>query len=149
MHGWTRSFTAASRNSAPLPCFVASHLCPATKLVWAPPVFNTCVCDLCRVRVLATLNHPRPSVVTAPMYHGCPARTLWCDPISRVSSEQSAKSCCACWCAVVRRTRRRGKSRPYVCWVPSQFPYHFFSSPRPKNVQCPCENFFAYALTFF
>ena len=28
------------------------------------------------------------------------------------------------------------------------FPYHFFSSPAPRNVQSPCENFFAYVLTF-
>ena len=26
-------------------------------------------------------------------------------------------------------------------------PYHFFSSPGPRNVQCPCENLFAYSLT--
>ena len=26
-------------------------------------------------------------------------------------------------------------------------PYHFISSPGPRNVQCPCENLFAYSLT--
>ena len=58
MHAWTRSFTAVVRKSAPLPCFGASHLYSATRLVWAPPVFNTCVFDLCRVRVLERLSHP-------------------------------------------------------------------------------------------
>ena len=28
------------------------------------------------------------------------------------------------------------------------FPFHFSSDPRPRNVQCPCENFIAYFLTF-
>ena len=27
-------------------------------------------------------------------------------------------------------------------------PCHFFSSPGPRNLQCTCENFFAYVLTF-
>ena len=43
------------------------------------------------------------------------------------------------------------------CRVPFSFrcvgvlekvPYHFFSSPRPRSVQCPRENLFAYFLTF-
>ena len=38
---------------------------------------------------------------------------------SRVVEHESASSCCACRCVVVRRTRRRGKSCPYVCWVSS------------------------------
>ena len=63
MSAWTRPFTAVDHNSAPLPSFGASHPYSATKLVWAPPVFNTCVCDLCHVRVLVRLSHPRPSVV--------------------------------------------------------------------------------------
>ena len=29
-----------------------------------------------------------------------------------------------------------------------EFPHHFFSSPGPRNVQCPCKNLFAYSLTF-
>ena len=76
-------------------CFGASHLYSATTLVLAPPVFNTLVTDLCRVRVLMRLSHPRPSVVTAPVYWGCPAGTHWSDPISRVRPDQSANSCCA------------------------------------------------------
>ena len=40
MHAWTLSFTVV-RTSAPLPCFGASHLYPATRLVSAPPVFTT------------------------------------------------------------------------------------------------------------
>ena len=91
-----------------------------TRLVWAPPVFNTCDCDLCGV--LVRLGHPRPSVVTAPAYCGCPARTYVCDPVSRVRPDQSATPCCARWCVVVHRARRRGKSRPHVCWVPSHTP---------------------------
>ena len=87
--------------------------------VGATRVQHTCVCDPCRVRVLVRLSHPRPSVVTVPVYRGCPAGTHWGDPVSRVRPDQSANSCCACWCVVVRRTCRRGKSRPYVCWVSS------------------------------
>ena len=71
--------------------------------VVATRVHNSCVCDLCRVRVLVRLSHPRPSVVTAPVYRGCPAGTHWGDPVSRVRPDQSANSCCACRCAVVRR----------------------------------------------
>ena len=43
--------------------------------------------------------------------------------------------------------RRWNPIFPQVCsW---QFPYHFFSSPGPRNVQCPCENLFAYVLNVF
>ena len=93
MHAWTLSLTAVVRNSTPLPCFGASHLHSGTKLVRAPPVFNTCVCVLCRVRVLVRLSHPQPSVVTAPVYRGCPVGTHWGDPISKVRPDQSANSC--------------------------------------------------------
>ena len=81
--------------------------------VGATRVRNSCVCDLCRV--LVRLSHPQPSVVMAPVYRGCPAR----DPVSRVRPSQSANSCCACWCAVVRRTRRRVVSveRPVLTFV--------------------------------
>ena len=75
--------------------------------VVATRVHSSCVCDLCRVRVLVRLSHPRPSVITAPVYRGCPAGTHWCDPVSLVRPDQSANSCCACLCVVVRRTRRR------------------------------------------
>ena len=73
-----------------LSCFGASHFYSATRLLWAPPVFNACVCDLCRVRVLVRLSHPSPSVVTAPVYRGCPAGR----------PDRSANSCCASWCVV-------------------------------------------------
>ena len=63
----------------------------------ATRVHNSCVCELCRVRVLVRLSHPR----------GCPAGTQCSDPVSRVRPNQSANSCCACWCVVVRRTRHR------------------------------------------
>ena len=75
--------------------------------VGATRVHNSCVCDLCRVRVLVKLGHPRPSVVAPPVYRGSPAGTHWGDPVSRVRPDQSANSCCACWCVVVRRTRCR------------------------------------------
>ena len=76
MHARALPFTAAVRNSSPPPCFGASHLDSATRLVWAPPVFNTCVCDLCRVRAAVSLSHLRPSVVTAPVCRGCPGPTV-------------------------------------------------------------------------
>ena len=71
-------------------------------LGWSSPVFTSRVCDLCRVRVDVRLSHPRPSVVTASVYRGCPAGTLW-----RVRPDQSANLSSACWCVVVRRIRRR------------------------------------------
>ena len=76
-------------------------------LGWSSPMFTSRVCDLCRVRVDVRLSHPRPSVVTVPVYRGCPAGTLWGDPVSRVRPDQIANSCCACWCVVVHRTLRR------------------------------------------
>ena len=78
---------------------------PLPSLVGPTRVHNSCVCDLCRVRGCEVES--RPSVVTAPEYRGCPAGTHWCDPVSKVRPDQSANSCCACWCVVVRRTRRR------------------------------------------
>ena len=33
--------------------------------------------------------------------------------------------------------------------VQGRVPYHLLRSPRPRNVQCPCENLFAYSLTFY
>ena len=115
MYAGTLSFAAVVRNPAPLTCFGAPHLCSATMFGWSAPlfvgwVFTSRVCDLCRVRVDVRLSHPRPSVVTLPVYRGCPAGTHWGDPVSRVRPDQSANSCCACWCVVVRRTRCRALS---------------------------------------
>ena len=115
MYAGTLSFAAVVRNPAPLPCFGAPHLCSATMFGWSAPlfvgwVFTSRVCDLCRLRVDVRLSHPRPSVVTPPVYRGCPAGTHWGDPVSRVRPDQSANSCCACWCVVVRRTRCRALS---------------------------------------
>ena len=47
-------------------------------------------------------RHPRPPVVTAPVYRGCPARTHWGDDSSMVMRHQSANSVLAvlvlsCW----------------------------------------------------
>ena len=45
-------------------------------------------------------------------------------------------------CTIWDATESHFLSRGYFA-----FPYHHSSSPGPKNVQCPCENFFAYVLT--
>ena len=111
-----RSYHAVfSLNLCGSTCFGASHLYSATRLVWAPPVFNTGVCDLCRASV--RLSPPRPSFVTARVYSGCPAGTHWGDPISRVRPEAPTRAVLVGvqW---LRRTRRRGKSRPYVFGFP-------------------------------
>ena len=115
------SLTAVVRNSAPLPCvgaplpcLGASHLYSATKQPWSPPVFTACVCDLCRVRVLVRLSHPRPPDRSQ---HGCtvgvlpgPTRVLpmprQCG-IGRRAPTRAVLSCAALWCLVVRRPRRR------------------------------------------
>ena len=119
------SLTAVVRNSAPLPGLGAWHPCSATVLrclapllryqaVWSPPIFTACVCDLCRVRVLVRLSHPRPPDRSQ---HGCtvgvlpgPTRVLpmprQCG-IGRRAPTRAVLSCAALWCLVVRRPRRR------------------------------------------
>ena len=109
---------------APLPCFGASHPCSATMLrclapllryqaVWSPPVFTACVCDLCRVRVLARSSHPRPPDRSQ---HGCTVGVLpgltsvipmprQCG-IGRRAPTRAVLNCAALWCLVVRRPRR-------------------------------------------
>ena len=62
--------------------------------MWSAPVVTSHICDLCRVRVDVRWSHPRPSVVTAPVYR---------DPVSRVRPHQSANSCLRAgvqWCVV-------------------------------------------------
>ena len=126
------SLSAVVRNSAPLPCLGDLHPCSATMLrcsatmprclapllryqaVWPPPVFTACVCDLCRVRVLVRLSHPRPPDRSQ---HGCtvgvlpgPTRVLpmprQCG-VGRRAPTRAVLSCAALWCLVVRRPRRR------------------------------------------
>ena len=98
----------------PLPCLGASHLYSASRLFWSPPVVTACVCDLCRVRVLVRLSHPRPPDRSQ---HGCtvgvlpgPTRVLpmprQCG-IGRRAPTRAVLSCAALWCLVVRRPRRR------------------------------------------
>ena len=113
-------------------CFGAWHPCSATMLrcsatmprclaplhgyqaVWSPPIFTACVCDLCRVRVLVRLSHPRPPDRSQ---HGCtvgvlpgPTRVLpmprQCG-IGRRAPTRALLSCAALWCRVVRCPRRR------------------------------------------
>ena len=130
-----RSLTAVERNSAPLPCTGALPCTDASVLrtlaplpccgcsvlllryqaVWSPPLLLTaCICDLCRVRVLVRLSHPRPPDRNQ---HGCtvgvlpgPTRVLpmpkQCG-IGRRAPIRAALSCAALWCLVVRRPRRR------------------------------------------
>ena len=45
---------------APLTCCGCSVLLLRYQAVWSPPLPTACVCDLCRVRVLVRLSHPRP-----------------------------------------------------------------------------------------
>ena len=42
----------------------------------------------------------------------------------------------------------RNRSNSFRWPWQGRVPYHFFSSPAPSNVQCPCENLFTYSLTF-
>ena len=110
MHTWTLPFTAVVRNSAPLPCIGAQYLCSATMLGWSAPlllgwsspVFTSRVSDLCRVHVDVRLSHPRPSVVTAPVYRGCPCRDGWSSLQGETRSKRQHVLC-----LLVRRTRCR------------------------------------------
>ena len=98
------------RTFAQLPGLCGRHPC-------AQPCFDPCSQLVCaRAR---EVEPPTAFRRNGPSAAWCPAGTHWGDPISGVRPDQSANSCCACWCAVLRRTRRRGKSRPCVCWVPS------------------------------
>ena len=106
-------------GSATMPrCSAAMLRCLAPLLryqaVWSPPIFTACVCDLCRVRVLVRLSHPRPPDSSQ---HGCtvgvlpgPTRVLpmprQCG-IGRRAPTRAVLSCAALWCLVVRRPRRR------------------------------------------
>ena len=100
------------RCSATVPRCLAPLL--RYQAVWSPPVFTACVCDLCRVRVLVRLSHPRPPDRSQ---HGCtvgvlpgPTRVLpmprQCG-IGRRAPTRAVLSCAALWCLVVRRPRRR------------------------------------------
>ena len=107
-------------------CFGAPHPCSANMLrvlciltplpgcLVATLVHSLCVCDLCRVRVLVRLSHPRPPDRNQ---HGCtggvlpgPTRVLpmprQCG-IGRRAPTRAVLSCAASWCLVVRRPRRR------------------------------------------
>ena len=105
------------RCSATMPRCLAPLL--RYQAVWSPPIFTACVCDLCRVRVLLRLSHPRPPDRSQ---HGCApdAQAVW-------HRSQSANSCCAELCCVVvsggaSSTSSCGLSRPYVYWIPSHTP---------------------------
>ena len=100
------------RCSATMPRCLAPLL--RYQAVWSPPIFTACVCDLCRVRVLVRLSHPRPPDRSQ---HGCtvgvlpgPTRVLpmprQCG-IGRRAPTRAVLSCAALWCLVVRRPRRR------------------------------------------
>ena len=126
-----RSWSAMERNSAPQPCcgcasmygcFGALHPCSANMLrvlrwhavgalyyqaVWSPPLFTACVCDLCRVRVLVRLSHPRPPDHNQ---HGCtvgvlpgPTRVLPMPRqygIGRRAPTRAVLRCGVWWCVV-------------------------------------------------
>ena len=104
MCGWS----AAVHNSAPLPCLGAAPLL-RHQAVWSPPVFTACVCDLCRVRVLVRLSHPRPPDRSQ---HGCtvgvdrdPPVCSRCPSsvdIGRRAPTCAVLTCAALWCLVVR-----------------------------------------------
>ena len=107
-----RCSATMSRCSATMPRCLAPLL--RYQAVWSPPVFTACVCDLCRVRVLVRLSHPRPPDRSQ---HGCtvgvlpgPTRVLpmprQCG-IGRRAPTRAVLSCAALWCLVVRRPRRR------------------------------------------
>ena len=92
---------------------VRSVLLLRYQAVWSPSLFTACVCDLCRVRVLVRLSHPRPPDRNQ---HGCtvgvlpgPTRVLpmprQCG-IGRRAPTRAVLSCAALWCLVVRRPRR-------------------------------------------
>ena len=136
-----RSSTAVERNSAllpctgALPCTDASVLCtlapltccgcsaamlrvlctltPLPGCLVATLAHSLCVCDLCRVRVLVRLSHPRPP---DHHQHGCtvgvlpgPTRVLPMPRqygIGRRAPTRAVLSCAASWCLVVRRPRR-------------------------------------------
>ena len=114
-------FGAPHPCSAPLTYCGCSVLLLRYQAVWSPPLLTACICDLCRVRVLVRLSHPRPPDRNQ---HGCtvgvlpgPTRVLpmprQCG-IGRRAPTRAVLSCAALWCLVVRRPRRRGLSRPYV-----------------------------------
>ena len=108
-----RSLIPVERNSAPLPCCGCSVLLLRYQAVWSPPLFTACVCDLCRVRVLVRLSHPRPPDRNQ---HGCtvgvlpgPTRVLPMPRqygIRRRPPTRAVLSCAALWCLVVHRPRR-------------------------------------------
>ena len=103
------------------PCCGCSVLLLRYQAVWSPPLLTACVCDLCRVRVLVRLSHPRPPDRNQ---HGCtvgvlpgPTRVLPMPRqygIGRRAPTRAVLSCAALWCLVVRRPRRCVVSRPYV-----------------------------------
>ena len=101
------------RTLAPLPCCGCSVLLLRCQAVWSPPLLTACVCDLCRVRVLVRLSHPRPPDRNQ---HGCTVRVLPGPTrvlpmprqygIGRRAPTRAVLSCAASWCLVVRRPRR-------------------------------------------
>ena len=109
------------RTLAPLTCCGCSVLLLRYQAVWSPPLLTACICDLCRVRVLVRLSHPRPPDRHRRVYRGCPARTHPSAPDAQAvrHRSQSANSCCAELCCVVvsggaSSTSSCGLSRPYV-----------------------------------
>ena len=153
-HSRARSLTAVVLNSAPWVICRSSQLCSATMLrvrfhvrmlrcsapllrfqtVWSPPLLTACICDLCRVRVLVRLSHPRPPDRHQRVYRGCPAGTHPCAPDAQAVRHlsQSANSCCAELCCVAvsggaSSTSSCGLSRPYVllCVLSQRFFFFF------------------------
>ena len=115
---------------APLTCCGCSVLLLRYQAVWSPPLFTACVCDLCRVRVLVRLSHPRPPDRNQ---HGCtvgvlpgPTRVLPMPRqygIGRRAPTRAVLSCAALWCLVVRRPRRRVDCLVLTfCYVSSRTP---------------------------
>ena len=120
---------------APLPCCGCSVLLLRSQAVWSPPLFTVCVCDLCRVRVLVRLSHPRPpdrnqQWRTVGVLPG-PTRVL---PMpkqygtGRRAQTRAVLSCAALWClGGASSTSSCGLSRPYVLLcVLSQCVFRFF-----------------------
>ena len=98
--------------------FHARMLLIRYQTVWSPPLFTTCVCDVCRVRVrvrvLVRLSHPWPPDRNQ---HGCTVGVLPGPTcvlpmprqygIGRRAPNRAVLSCAASWCLVVCHPRRR------------------------------------------
>ena len=66
---------------------------------------GTGILVLCHCAVRS--SHPRPPVVTAPVYRGCPAGTHWGADSSRQDDEPSERQLCAVLVLVLHRRGTR------------------------------------------